>query len=309
MIDPEIVRIIGLIYDAVIDPSGWTVALETVRARHGWYNCNLSVVALPTQAGVISVALNIPDSINEQTTMVHDIISMWGGAEHMARVPLEEPLWQTDQTDPGTWAKYPFARDWCFPQGITDQLGIVLARDRTTQAMIGFGKHDSMVVEPRMVDELRLIAPHLRRAATISRVLERSVERAATFEAALDAAQAGAVLVRGNMEIVHANAAADAMLGSGDPIRSTDGRLRLVEELVPGQLDAAVLAASDGPEALGRRGIGIPARRRDGSPLVTHVMPLEAPSGARIGAEAVVFVADTGGAELPPGESLACCSD
>jgi DNA-binding CsgD family transcriptional regulator len=294
-----------MIYDAVIDPAGWATALEAIRVRHGWHNSSLSVVALPAQTAVLQVALNIPTSMYEQESMVADVAAMWGGAERFARVPLEEPLVQSEQTDPATWGKYKFAADWSFPQGIIDQVGMVLARDNTTYALLGFAQHKSMAERPGwVIDELRILAPHLRRAATISRLIENTMARAATFEAALDAAEAGAVIVRGDMEIVHANAAADNMLRRGDPIRSANGRLRFADELMPGHLDAAVSAAAEGPVAIGRRGIGIPARRGDGSPLVTHVMPLQARPGSRIDAEAIVFVADNGGAEPLPGESL-----
>jgi DNA-binding CsgD family transcriptional regulator len=222
----------------------------------------------------------------------------------MAQAPLEEPLIQSHQTDPSTWGQYAFARDWSWSQGITDQVGILLARDRTTFANVGFAMQDSMELAEHTLPELRILAPHLRRAASISRILEMEATRAATFEAALDATVAGAVLVRGDMGIVHANAVADSMLQSGDPIRSTGGRLRLSEEVVAGQLESAVQAAAEGVGAIGRRGIGIPARRRDGSPLVTHVMPLETRLGTRSAADAVVFLADNGGAEPSPNESL-----
>lgn len=102
-------------------------------------------------------------------------------------------------------------------------------------------------------------------------ILEAEVTRAATFEAALDAAEVGAVLVRGDMGIVHANAAADTMLQDGDPIRSTGGRLRLVEEIMPGHLETAVqVGAVDGsPPSAG----GASASRR-GARMVRPSLPM-----------------------------------
>jgi DNA-binding CsgD family transcriptional regulator/PAS domain-containing protein len=240
----------------------------------------------------------------EQPTISDDMTAAWGGLARVAQFPLEEPVLQSQQTDPGTWGQYRSIREWAWPEGLVDQLAITLLRDRTASAVVSFAQPKSMTITPRIMDELRLLAPHLRRAAAISRILDDTAERAATFEAALDATQAGAVLVRGDMQIVHANAAADTMLRGGDPIRSADGRLQLAEALAPGHLEASVEAASAGAATLGRRGIGIPARGADGSPLVAHVMPLEARSGAKIDADAVVFVADTGGAEPLPSESL-----
>lgn len=296
-----------MIYDAVVDPAGWTPALEAIRGRHGWYNGSMSVVALSArQTMIINVALNVPDGFFEEASRhVDDVVDLWGGPARLAQLPLEEPLLQSDVTDPAGWMDNSYFRNWAHPQGIVDQVAIALGRDATMIANVAFGIHKSRPTAPvAAIDELRILAPHLRRAATISRVLERETTRAATFEAALDAAGAGAVLVRGDMGIVHANAAADTMLRGGDPIRSAGGRLRLADELVPGHLEAAVQAAAEGAGAIGRRGIGIPARRRDGSPLVTHVMPLESRLGSRPAADAVVFLADSGGAEPLPNESL-----
>jgi DNA-binding CsgD family transcriptional regulator len=302
--DIELLRIVGLIYDAVIGRSGWDVALNAIRVRHGWYNASMSVLALPTKRAVLSVAINIPESLHDIPNITDDIAQMWGGLPHLYQLPLEEPIFQSHQTDPAGWHDLGLAQ-WSIPQGITDQVGIFLARDRTALANVAFAQHESMTEVPAgVIEELRLLAPHLRRAATIGEILERSEVRAATFEAALDAASTGAVLVRGDMEIVHANAAADDMLSSGDPIRSSRGRLELSAEVVAGHLETAVQAAAEGAGAIGRRGIGIPARRRDGSPLVTHVLPLASRLGTRPAADAVVFLADNGGAETQFTESL-----
>ena len=303
--DGELLQILGLIYDAVLDQTKWTAALQAIHARHGWHNATMGVLALPASRTVLNVAINVPSFGKHAEKGPEEFINMWGGAAHMAQMPLEEPHFQSRQSDPATWDQYEMVREWGRPQGIVDQVAVLLARDRTTFAHVAFAQHESMVeVPPGHIEELRFLAPHLRRAATISRILEAEVTRAATFEAALDAAGVGAVLVRGDMGIVHANAAADTMLQDGDPIRSTGGRLRLVEEIMPGHLETAVQAAVDGVAAIGRRGIGIPARRKDGSPLVTHVLPLESRLGTRPAADAVVFVADNGGAEPLPGESM-----
>ncbi len=305
MIDTDLLAIVGLIYDAVLDPSGWHRALEAIVVRHGWFNASMSVADLPRGQEVLSVAINLPASFFEEAPKhMDEVLDMWGGPARLAGFPLEEPIVMSDVTDRAQWTRYAYYRNWALPQGLVDQVGIALARDRTAISNVAFGIHDTMVVDLRMLEELRILAPHLRRAAAIARILENSVARAATFEAALDATRAGAILVGDDMRIIHANSAAEEMLGRGDPIHVSNGRLRLTAELMPGHLDAAVSAASDGPGAIGRQGIGIPARRGDGTPLVTHVMPLEMRQGGRAGADAVVFVADTGGAEPAPSESL-----
>jgi DNA-binding CsgD family transcriptional regulator len=156
------------------------------------------------------------------------------------------------------------------------------------------------------MDGLRVLAPHLRRAVTISGMLDVSANAATTFQAALEATSSGVVLVDTDMSILYANGPAAAMLEAGDPVFSIGGRLALRHELVPGQLQAAVQAASEDEARLGRRGIGIPTRRRDGTPLSMNVMPLERRPARTTGsaATAAVFIADAGAPIEMPADAM-----
>ncbi len=182
---------------------------------------------------------------------------------------------------------------------------MALARDSTTLANLGMGVHRSAKPPGEAVfDGLRIIAPHLRRAVIISRMLEVSAAATRNFAAALDASLAAVVLVDAGMHILQANAAAVAMLALGDPIRETNGGLELTTDLVPGALAGAVHGAAEGGGAIGGRGIGIPTRRRDGSPLTLHVMPLAGQHGGprELLAVAAIFIGDAAtGVPLPDG--------
>jgi len=108
------------------------------------------------------------------------------------------------------------------------------------------------------------------------------------------------------MHIVHANAPAQVMLANGDPVRDRLGRLELRLEMLPGHLKSAV-AACVNDAGMGRRGIGIPTRRLDGSPLIVHVMPLEQRSirgGLPSNASAAVFISDGSGGIVPMHDAL-----
>jgi DNA-binding CsgD family transcriptional regulator len=105
----------------------------------------------------------------------------------------------------------------------------------------------------------------------------------------------------------HANRAAKEMLRAGDPILGVGGKLALRHELVPGQLQRAVRTASEDEQHLERRGIGIPARLRDGVPLAVHVMPLQRRAlRGELGtpATAAVFVTDAGAPLAMPADAM-----
>lgn len=299
MLDASLNDIIGAIYDAVIDPTRWNAVINEIRERYNFQIAMLSVIQLATGAPLIYASSNVPEEY-ERTVALYgeDVVELWGGPERMASLMLEEPILTTDVVDHATWPANRFYREWVAPQGLEEQVVIALSWDQTAIANLALGRHYSKlpVTEDEMA-ALRIIAPHLRRAVLISNLLNGATSRADTFEAALSAMTSGAVIVDREMRILHANAVARRMLDESEPIEDDAGRLRLPVELVPGQLEAAVRAAAETESEMGRRGMGIPTRRRDGAPLVIHVMPLEhrsERSGVSLSAVAAVFVSETG---------------
>jgi DNA-binding CsgD family transcriptional regulator len=305
-VDRDLVDLIGRIYDCVIDPSLWYDTLDRIRLRFGFHNASLGISELPSGNSLLQVAVNIPSPMIEVIERYGEgVVELWGGPERMMRVAIEEPVLQSHASDPARWADNAYFRAFAIPQGLVDNVGMVLARDSATLASFGMAVHgDARPPDEAVFDDLRVLAPHLRRAVTISRILKVNSAAAQSFAAALDASAAGVVLVDGNLRIVHANAAAQAMLAAGDPVRDGAGRLELLGDLAPGALAAAVAGAERSDTALGRKGIGIPARRRDGSPLTLHVMPLAGRHGGprELSAAAAIFIGDAAnGVPLPSG--------
>jgi DNA-binding CsgD family transcriptional regulator len=157
---------------------------------------------------------------------------------------------------------------------------------------ISFGLHKSMPpISSAQVEALRILAPHLRRAVHLSRLFDASDAAATTFASVLDASTSGILLVDRHMRLLHFNAAGQAMVQADDPIRRNNDHIALINEVIPGQLAETVSDAAVDEAGLGRQAAGIPARRRDGSPIVVHVMPLERrPSGLGIPQRAVAAI-------------------
>lgn len=305
-IDPDLVDLIGRIYDCVIDPARWYDTLDRIRLRFGFHTAGLAINAMPSGAAVLQVAVNFAPGMEEVSARQgQHTIQLWGGMAQIMRAALEEPVLQSQATDPASWPQNPYFREFAIPQGLVDQVAVPLARDTSTIATLGLGVHrDTEPPDDSVFEGLRFIAPHLRRAVIISRMLRVSEVTTRSFAAALDASAAGVVMVDGGLRIVHANAAAQVMLATGDPVRDNGGLLELTEDLAPGALAAAVANAERSDAALGRKGIGIPTRRRDGRPLTLHVMPLAGRHGdpADLPAAAAIFIGDAAsGAPLPDG--------
>jgi DNA-binding CsgD family transcriptional regulator len=178
---------------------------------------------------------------------------------------------------------------------------------------MAFDRHSSAgkIGEPEM-GAMRLLAPHFRRAVTISNLFDLKAVEVATFTSALEAFAFGILLVDETLGVVHANPAAEAMIAKGEPIGSTRGRLALAEAASQSALESAVAQAARDEAALGQRGIGIPASRIAGKPAVIHVMPLRrrAMLGGMVQrAVAALFIVPPGNTLVLPMNALALLYD
>jgi DNA-binding CsgD family transcriptional regulator len=142
-------------------------------------------------------------------------------------------------------------------------------------AEITLGRHESFgMIADREVRLLRLLAPHLRRAVTISDLIDMKVIHAATLSHTLDLVPAGVVLVAEDAIILHANHAAARMIDEGSPIASVAGRLSVTDAGTTGQLRAVVAAAARNEAGIGGAGIGMALTGHIGPPATAHVLPI-----------------------------------
>lgn len=316
----SITSLIGAIYDCVIAPDKWASTLESIRAELNFANAVLGANALPSGETAIFVSVGIPpDWQARMPGYGAEIMQCWGGVERIHAFPLDEPILQSQTVRRSESQKNRWITEWAQPQGLIDAVTIPFARDSAMVGSLTCGRHRSAgdVADAEM-STLRLIAPHVRRAVVISRLLDQQKIAAATFASALETVTAGVVLVDEALSIVHANAAAGRMLSIGDPIRSRQGTLMLPSALTTDALQTAVKLAGSSELELGRHGIGIPLRHRDGAASVAHLLPLRrkqirmglvqrataalfitpAASPARLPADAMALLYDLTAAEL-----------
>ncbi|MBX3577047.1 MAG: helix-turn-helix transcriptional regulator [Rhizobiaceae bacterium] len=306
--------LIGAVYDCAIDPMRWGPTLERIVDEIHCANASFSLTELPSNTFRLQVTTGIPEEYRARMgDFGPEIAEIWGGTAQIMAHPLDEPavLSRIRQGEDLSGNRY--YREWGLPQGLTDVIAVVLARDPRAYGAIGFGRHRSAgPVEEADLDLLRLLIPHMQRAVGISRMLDIKTIEAKTFEAALDAVSTAIVLVDSAMRIVHSNAVANEMLVAGDPIASVRGVLTVRSELEQGALAAAVAQARTDEAGIGRRGFGIAARDAAGQPAVLHVLPLaggRARAGLSRSAVAAVFVAPSLMPKPAPEQALAALFD
>jgi DNA-binding CsgD family transcriptional regulator len=142
-------------------------------------------------------------------------------------------------------------------------------------AGIGVGRNERQgLITDREIELGRLLLPHLRRAVTISNLLDiRTIEGTRMAEA-LDALRCAVVLVNEGGIILHANHAAEHMLDEGGPIQTARGVLQGTAPSAASELRSALGLAAGNEAGIGKAGLAIRLTEPDVPPIIAHVLPV-----------------------------------
>ena len=188
-----------------------------------------------------------------------------------------------------------FYREWAQPQGWVDVAVAELDKSGDGCAYLTVSRNDETgMVDDTMRRRMALIVPHVRRAVLIGKSIDFKQAESATFADLLDGLSAGLFLVDVQGRIVHANVAGNDMLGAGDFLRSSCGRLVAGDAAVDQILRETAAAAASGDIEIGDKGIVVPLSGPDGERYVAHLLPLSSGArhraGAAYAATAALFV-------------------
>ena len=302
--------VIGSIYDSALDPGLWTQALEGM--------CGL----VDSFFGSISIA--------DPRVSTFRFVSRWGGdpywiglldqkyanmmpfASVLDRFEIGQPFNMSMAAellgDASVWDG-PFVTEWANPAGVGDSASAILLRSKHRMAALSLTTSlQRGPVSEAELDIVGLLAPHIRRALTISDLIDMKSLTADTFERMLDALQIGVIAVDARSRIRHANQSASEMLASGSPLAIRSGKV-----VVPGSSSAtitlheAISRAGSDESTLSGTGVGVPLRFADGRPAIGHVLPLRQGTirrGVGLGAAAAIFVATPTDGQHAPIDAL-----
>ena len=169
----------------------------------------------------------------------------------------------------------PYVQEQLKPQGLTDIMGYRLLNTPARFAEIAVTKHERQgLITEREIELGALLLPHIRRAVTISNVLDaKTIERSRMAEA-LDALRCGVVLADARGAILHANEFGRAHAaqrragarGRGHPARQGSGRRD--------RIAAAIALAAQDEAGIGKTGLAIRLTEPDEPAIFAHVLPL-----------------------------------
>jgi DNA-binding CsgD family transcriptional regulator/PAS domain-containing protein len=282
--------LIGSIYDCTLEPNRWDTTLAAIKD------------ALDCQ----SAALHLNDLRANRVLIQKDVgFDPYWMAQHAKYLPemhallpaqpiLDEPHTLSRHTAPAVIDASPFVRDYLRPQGIADVMQLFLVHSPPRFSGLGLAWSDRHgLITDRDLELACLLLPHLRRAVSISNLLDVSTIERARLAETLDALRCGVVLADARGAILHANRAAEHMMRNGGPIQGSGGLLRVNEASASAELRAALKLATEGEAHIGKTGLAIRLTGPDAPPVVAHVLPLTGSTlrtGLQPTAIAAVFV-------------------
>jgi DNA-binding CsgD family transcriptional regulator/PAS domain-containing protein len=272
----QLSELIGAIYDCVLDPTRWDATLDAVRKLLDCANVMFSIIDLRANTIRAQKTLGIePYWLAKLPEHIDEFAKLYHTAPDLLTRHIDEPLIPSRDGDWATVLANPYYLHWAKPQGLLDGIGMVLMRGPERRAELGFGRHESLgLVTDREVRLLRLLAPHLRRAVTITDLIDMKGLHADALSGVLDTLAVGILLVAEDGSILHANRAATNMLDRKAPIRSARGRLSAVDPRATDRLRRTIAVAAGDEPKMGASGIGMALREGSGKMATAHVLPL-----------------------------------
>jgi DNA-binding CsgD family transcriptional regulator len=275
----QLLALVGDAYDAALDPALWPSVLE-----------GLCVFTRASMANLFS-----QDVVNHHANRYFT----WGGDPFYMDLYLEKyaalnPLFpralsipvggvlaQTDIMSHAEYRETRFYKEWAKPQGYIDFAGVNIEKVASSIAWLAVVRHErNGFVDAEMRRRMRLLAPHIRRAVLIGKVIDLNKVHATAFTETIDGLASGVFLVDGESALIHANASGQAMLELGEPLKLVNGSLVIIDEAAGRALKRTFTAARTGDAAIESGGIAVPIRgRARGEHFIAHVLPLS--SGAR----------------------------
>lgn len=263
--------LVGEIYDAALNPGVWNGVLaricEMLDAKAASINVNNPI------DGKVSMYLEhgTDPAWTALLMSTYGAMSPIGAAVLVADV--DQPIGAFDFVDEDEYVESRFYKEWCAPQGYHDLMGALIAKRPREVGSFATARH---VSKGRFDSEHRefvgLIAPHIRRAVTISGLLERRAMETSALASVMQHLAASVLLVDRFGAIVRMNPSAEALCEDGLAAAKKSGRIYLTHAEAQRQLMATLSAGVSEP-------ILIPMTDLAGSGLIVAVLMADARSG------------------------------
>jgi DNA-binding CsgD family transcriptional regulator len=277
LVDPSFSRVIGELYDCVLDPGGWSNALAALTTFVGCDRAILSLSDLRQDRFVIHQSHGWESCWLEQRARhapeIHSALHNWLSR----RAVTDDPFVASRHIPAEVMRKSAYVRECLAPMGIRDVAHFFLVRSAdyfSDLALFQNGSSEDSVLMAAQLENAKLVLPHLRRAVLISNVMNIFEFRATTASNLLDTLSCAAFMTSLDGVVLHANARGETLLCEGDCVKCVSGVLRATSSSANIELREAIRQCASDVSRAGHLGVSVPMSDTLASPVVAHVLPL-----------------------------------
>jgi DNA-binding CsgD family transcriptional regulator len=301
---------VGNIYDCIPDPAGWQNTLQKLTDHYGGVLATLAVLDTETRQSRFGAYCGDP-------AIVIPLITTY--AQHMPyfdiipKMEVDTPytiadLDRASGTVEGSRMMMGKMGEWTSAHHVIDAICLNLLKQENRIGTFVITTTDKRgPIRRDELDEFAILAPHIRRAITISDLFEMEQRDATIFRDVIDAFSSAVFIVSSDMKLHHANKIAENLLREKIVIQSNANSISFPHLLADAAIRKAVLTGERSEIALGASGIGVPLAR-DTRPAIAHVLPLARraeSSQFHTKATAAIFVAAAGASPMPAIDAFA----
>lgn len=268
----EFSALIGGIYDSVLKPDLWRSVLEQI-CRHLDAKAASVHVVNPIEG---RASLFIEHGTDPAWTAL--LLSKYAGMSPIGSAvlvaDLDQPVGAFDFVDEQEFVESRFYKEWCAPQGYHDMMGAIIAKKPRSIGAVSATRLSSKgkfgVAEREFVG---LIAPHVRRAVTLSGLLEQQAAERSTLAGVIDQLSTAVVLHDRSGRITRANPTAQALLGQELLVAQKNGAIVVLDDAAAAALKSALSGAIREPQFIAATG-------QDGERYILVLMPIDSTADA-----------------------------
>ena len=221
MNEDDLLGLIDAIYAAGLEPTGWKAMLELLADSVGAQEASLGVLTANAAPWIVAPRTDPGYALTYQQ-FYHPLNLFW---RHLAKHPIGTVATNAMLLTPEQLRGSQFYNEWSAPQGYRTVIGATLAQSAETRIELQIpGKVD---FEDEQVRLVRIVAPHLARAARIMQLVAGSRAEQLGYHGAFDQLGHGVLVLDAQSRLQHANTLADTMLVQGNLLRNTGGSIAL----------------------------------------------------------------------------------
>jgi DNA-binding CsgD family transcriptional regulator len=265
--------LIGSIYDCALDPSRWDTTLRNIKEALDGHMAVVSLVNVQRLRPLLVKTAGLdPRHLPMYFMHVNEIRDL---IRRSLEMPLDDAHVASRDLPPGYMDTSPYFQA-ARKRGIVDVMQFVLIHE-APNFFSGFSvtRHERQgAITDREIEIGKLLLPHLRRAMTISKMLDVRTIEGVRMAQTLDALRCAVLLADERGTILHANRAAEQMLQNSGPIQSAKGILQASLPSAASELRAALSVAASNDTGISRSGAAIRLTEPGMPPVFAHVLPL-----------------------------------